>query len=216
MVRIESIADGRLATRASVWVANAVWSAIAERGEAHVAVSGGSTPAPMFALLAATDLPWQSVHIWQVDERVAPDGDPARNARQLEPLQAAGAIVHLMRVAATHLAGAAMDYGGTLPRRLDVVHLGLGDDGHTASWPPGDPVVDTSAPCTVIGPYNGHLRMTLTPPVINAARARMLLIAGESKRSPLSRLVRRDASLPASRVQSDGTLILTDLQLDEK
>jgi 6-phosphogluconolactonase len=213
-VRLEIISDGRLAARAAVWIADRVWQAIAERGEAHVAVSGGSTPAPMFTLLGAIDLPWNSIHVWQVDERIAPDNDPARNARQLEPLQRAGATLHLMRVTATHLAGAAIDYGAALPRRLDVVHLGLGDDGHTASWPPGDPVVDTASPCAIVGPYNGHLRMTLTPPVVNAARARVFLVSGESKRPMLDRLIfKHGDNIPARQVQRQETVVLTDREI---
>lgn len=212
-LQVEVVRADQLAMRGAIFVAERVWAAVAQRGEAHVALSGGSTPDAMIKALATLTVPWESLHIWQVDERVVPDGDPARNAGQLNPLVDAGATVHLMNVTSVHLAGAAMAYASALPRRLDVVHLGLGDDGHTASWPPGDPVVDTASPCAVVGPYNGHLRMTLTPPAINGARARCFLVSGEAKRPALLRLLTGDPDSPASQVQHESTSVLTDVDV---
>jgi 6-phosphogluconolactonase len=212
-VIVETVATDLLAARAAIWIADRAWAAVAARGEAHIAVSGGSTPAAMIVALAGLPLPWAHVHLWQVDERVAPDGEPVRNANQLAPLTAVGAHVHLMHVTAIHLAGAAIGYGAALPRRVDVVHLGLGDDGHTASWPLGDPVVDAASPCVVVGPFNGTMRMTLTPPVVNGARARMFLASGTAKVPMLHRLLAHDAAIPATRVQGDGTTLLTDQPL---
>ena len=123
--------------------------AIAERGRFTIAVSGGSTPAAMFAELARLDLPWPQVHVFEVDERVAPDGDPDRNLNDLRAnlLDLVPVVAHLMDVTAADLPGACRRYADELSDVtgdgvLDVVHLGLGDDGHTASWPPGDPVIN--------------------------------------------------------------------------
>jgi 6-phosphogluconolactonase len=214
-VKIETVPAESLAARAAIWIADRAWAAVAARGEAHIAVSGGSTPAAMLTSLATLTLPWHQVHVWQVDERVAPDGDAVRNANQLAPLEAVGAVVHLMPVTAANLAVATVAYGRAFPLRFDVVHLGLGDDGHTASWPPGDPVLYATAPCTIIGPFNGTMRMTLTPPVVNGARARMFLTAGATKRPMLERLIARDQAIPASHVQPTETTVLTDLRFAE-
>ena len=211
-LNVESIATGALAARAAIFVADRIWSATAERGEAHLALSGGRTPAAMIVALADLDVPWDAVHVWQVDERVAPDGDPARNAGQLTPLSDVGARVHLMDVTAADLADAAHAYAAALPDRLDLVHLGLGDDGHTASWPPGDPVVDMVERCAIVGAHNGYVRMTLTPPVVNDARARFFLVSGEAKRPMLERLVAADHEYPAARVQRARTMVLTDVE----
>jgi 6-phosphogluconolactonase/glucosamine-6-phosphate isomerase/deaminase len=211
-MKTETVPAELLATRAAIWIADRAWSAIAVRGEAHIAVSGGSTPAAMLTSLATLSLPWHHVHVWQVDERVAPDGDAVRNANQLAPLEAVGAVLHRMPVTATNLAEAAAAYGRALPQRLDVVHLGIGDDGHTASWPPGDAVLHSTASCTVVGPFNGMMRMTLTPRIVNAARVRMFLAGGEAKRPMLDRLIARDGTIPASHVQPADTTVLTDLR----
>ena len=158
-MRIETVpgGPGPLAQRAAIWVADQLWSAIAERDVAHLAVSGGTTPKAMFGALATLPLPWDRVHVWQVDERVAPDGDPARNLDDLEAalLSKVPATPHLFAVTNPDLAAAAAAYAADLHAAcdgvLDVVHLGLGDDGHTASWPPGDPVVDvTDADAAVV------------------------------------------------------------------
>ena len=209
----EVVASKALAARAAIWVADRIWTSVAAREIAHLAVSGGSTPQAMFNHLAALPLPWEQVHVWQVDERVVPDGDNDRNASQLNGLFAAGATIHLLPVTAADLAQAAETFAKLLPDRFDVVHLGLGDDGHTASWPPGDPVVERAAPVAVVGPYNGRLRFTLTPPVVNAARERMFLVAGATKTAMLHRLLDRDPAIPAVRVTRLNTTVLTDLPI---
>jgi 6-phosphogluconolactonase/glucosamine-6-phosphate isomerase/deaminase len=123
------------ATDAAEWLAGQLRNAVRRRGAASLALSGGSTPGVMLTVLASLDVPWRKVGVWQVDERVAPDGDPARNARLLAQLDGTGARVRAMSVTARDLAAAARRYAAQLPDRFDVVHLGLGDDGHTASWP---------------------------------------------------------------------------------
>lgn len=208
---VEVVPSEMLAGRAAIWVAERLWSAVVARGEAHLAVSGGSTPLAMLESLAVLPLPWSQIHVWQVDERVAPDGDPSRNAGQLASLMSVGAMVHTMPVTAASLADAAVAYADALPLRLDVIHLGLGDDGHTASWPPGDPVAHAASPVAVVGPFNGQMRLTLTPLVVNAARSVVFLVAGAAKGPVLERLLVSDPTIPASIVRRSGTVILTDV-----
>jgi 6-phosphogluconolactonase len=210
-VRIERIPAEMLEVRAALWIAERLWEAIADRGSAHVAVSGGTTPAAMLAALADLRLPWDNVHVWQVDERVAPDGDPARNAGQLIPLSAAH--LHPLPVTAADLTAAAAEYAAELTKAcggvLDVVHLGLGDDGHTASWPPGVNVA-TDTDVAVTPEFRGHVRLTLTPPAVNRARAVMLLVAGRAKADVLERFLAKDPALPAMLVRRDNLTVLAD------
>lgn len=224
MIPVE-VAEGpeALASLAASRVAVLAETALAERGRAVLALSGGSTPGRMLAALARCGLAWGRVHVFQVDERVAPDGDPDRNASALranllERVPIPEANVHLMPVTAPDLAAAARAYAAELAETtgdgvLDVVHLGLGDDGHTASWPPGDPVVDADGPddadVAVVGPYRGRLRMTLTPAVVNRARAVVWLVDGADKAPVLERLLAGDPALPASRVRTDRAVVLT-------
>ncbi len=218
-MRVEVVPGGAgpLAERAAVWVADQLWTAIAERDVAHLAVSGGTTPKAMFAALAALPLPWERVHVWQVDERVAPDGDPARNLNDLQAalLSKVPATPHLLAVTDPDLGAAAAAYAADLHTAcdgvLDVVHLGLGDDGHTASWPPGDPVVNvTDADAARAGPYQDHVRLTLTVPAVNRARHIMFLVAGPAKADPLAKLVSGDPSIPAAHVRRDDVIVFAD------
>jgi 6-phosphogluconolactonase len=221
-VRLEVIEGGpaRLAERAAVWLADRIFAAVSERGAAHLAVSGGSTPATTFVALTILPVPWERVHIWQVDERVAPDGDPERNATHLREhllgrVPIAEEQVHLMDVTADDLGAAASRYAADLQTLtggvLDIVHLGLGDDGHTASWPPGDPVVNvTDRDTAVVGPFNGAMRMTLTVPAVNRGRHLMVLVEGADKAPVVKRLIAGDTSIPASHLRNTGTTVLAD------
>jgi 6-phosphogluconolactonase/glucosamine-6-phosphate isomerase/deaminase len=175
-----------------------------------MAVSGGSTPALMFADLAGMEVPWEAVEIWQVDERVAPDDDPARNAHLLSALPVAKRRVHLMGVTGRDLRAAAWRYAAGLPERFDVVHLGMGDDGHTASWPPDDPVIDSTERVAMSGLYNDFVRMTLTPAVVNGARHRLVLAPGAAKATPMRRWLLEDRSLPIQRVRRTNTVVVID------
>lgn len=197
------------AVEAADWLAHQVRNAVRRRGAATVAVSGGSTPAAMFAALAEMDLPWDRLTTFQVDERVAPDGDPARNLRLLDVLPSAVTIVP-MPVTSPDLRDGCRRYAERLPGRLDVVHLGLGDDGHTASWPPDDRVVESSDPVALSGAYRGHVRMTLTPGVVNAARHRLLLAAGADKAAPLERWLLGDSRVPIQHVRRSDTVAVVD------
>lgn len=203
-------------------IAAAARSAVAERGRFAMALSGGRTPVGMIELLADELMPWGHTQVFQVDERVAPPGDAARN---LTPLQAilvqpgrlALGRLHAMPVEAADLDAAAEHYAQTLrahagtPPVLDLVHLGLGADGHTASLAPDSPVLDeVCAEVAVTGTYLGHRRMTITYPAINRARQVLWLVSGIDKRAALQRLMRGDFSIPAGRVDQSRAIVLAD------
>jgi 6-phosphogluconolactonase len=222
-MKIEVLADSvAVAKRAATMIAEAGRAAAAARGRFVVAVSGGHTPWAMLRALADEDAPWQVLHVVQVDERVAPSGDPDRNLTHLrESLLAHAPLrpeqIHAMPVEETDLSAAADRYAATLrelagePPQLDLVHLGLGPDGHTASLVPGDPALDViNADVTLAGPYQGRRRMTLTYPVIGRARRILWVITGADKSSVLPRLLASDASIPAGRVPQDRAILFAD------
>jgi 6-phosphogluconolactonase len=218
-VQLEVVPGGAdaLAQRAAVWMADHIWAAIDERGVAHVAVSGGSSPVHMFRVLSGLPVPWGRVHVWQVDERVAPDRDPDRNLNDLRAalLDHVPVTAHLFDVNAADLADAAARYAAELRAAcggvFDVVHLGLGDDGHTASWPPSDRVVDvTDTDAAVSSEYKGRVRLTLTVPAVNRARHVMVLVAGADKANAVRALLEGDPGIPASHVRRAGTTVLAD------
>jgi 6-phosphogluconolactonase len=197
-------------------IAQHVQQAVAERGVAHVAVSGGDSPIPMFEVLAGLRLPWDRLHLYQVDERVAPDGHEDRNAEGLrwallERAPIPREHVHLMPVTADDLQTAADEYGALLPDAFDVVHLGIGDDGHTASWPPEHPVLEvTDRAVEVVGPFNGRLRMTLTPPAVARGRRIVWLVDGGERRTALERLLAGDPATPATHAKRDNAIVFCD------
>jgi 6-phosphogluconolactonase len=185
---------------------------------ASLAVSGGSSPWPMFEQLARTALDWSRVDVFQVDERIAPDGDPARNLTglraRLGPDVVPAQQVHPMPVAS---ATPAQDYQRLLERTvgspvvLDVVHLGLGDDGHTASLVPGDPVLGvTDTDVATTGDYRGYRRVTLTHPALDRARLLVWLVTGADKAEPLRALLDGDTSIPAGRVRAARSVVVCD------
>jgi len=193
-------------------------AAVAERGQFDFAVSGGKTPWRTLEILSEGTLPWSRTSLFQVDERIAPTGSPERNLTHLVlslPLMCQAAI-RPMPVGAKDLETAARSYEYSLPERFDLVHLGLGPDGHTASLVPGDPVLDVKDRGVAMtqGEYQGTRRMTLTYPPLNAARKILFLVTGEGKEDALSRLIAGDESIPAGRVRNDNILTVTDLSLD--
>lgn len=202
----------------------AAWirEAVEERGSCAVALSGGSTPGPTFRRLAAISLPWDRLDVFQVDERVAPADSKARNLDLLRSaLVRPGALpaerLHAMPVEAEDLGEAAARYGELLegrlgrPPGLDVVHLGLGADGHTASLFPGDPVVDVQdRPVALSASHSGHRRMTLTLPTLDAARRRLWLVCGEDKAEAVGRLHAGGTGIPAARVRRSGSRLVLD------
>jgi 6-phosphogluconolactonase/glucosamine-6-phosphate isomerase/deaminase len=115
-----------------------------------------------------------------------------------------------MAVTARDLEAAADAYGALLPDKLDVVHLGLGDDGHTASWPPGDPVIEATGKVALSAEYKGRRRMTLTVSAVNAARHRVVLATGSAKAPVIERWLLHDHGLPVDRVSRTNTLVVLD------
>jgi 6-phosphogluconolactonase len=210
------------ARRAAQFIAADARAATAARGRFSFAVSGGRTPWQMLRALADEDIHWNAVHLFQVDERIAPAGDPDRNLTHIgESLLVQGRLppahLHAMPVEAPDVAAAAARYSRELesvagaPPVLDLVHLGLGTDGHTASLVPGDPALDlTGDDVTVTGVYQGHQRMTLTLPALNRARRILWLVTGAEKQPMLARLRAGDHSIPAGRVRREHALILAD------
>src|SRR5215813_12523133 len=216
MMNIEIYADAEsVARKAAALIAAEARAAVAKRGTFVMAVSGGRTPWLMLRALAREDVPWEGVHVVQVDERVAPPGDTDRNLTHLtESLLTEGSLnpvhVYAMPVDALDLNSAAERYAATLqelagsPPVLDLVHLGLGPDGHTASLVPGDPVLEvTDADVALTGVYQGRRRMTLTYPVLNRSRRIVWLVTGGEKAEMLVRFLAGDRSIPAGRIEGE-------------
>lgn len=199
-------------------IADGLVAATRARGRASLALSGGRSPWVMMAHLFARGLPWAVVDILQVDERVAPDGDPRRNLTRIAELRqgtpAEAARLHPMAVAGG--AGPAVaDYRAVLHALgapIDVVQLGLGDDGHTASLAPGDPVLEVAdAPVAATArPFNGTVRVTLTYPALDAAGDVVWLVTGAAKRAMAARLLEGDRGIPAGRVTAPSQVVVLD------
>jgi 6-phosphogluconolactonase len=222
-MKVEIFADAdTVAKQAAAILAGEARAAVARRGRFVFAVSGGHTPWVMLRAFAEEVVPWDKVHLVQVDERVAPAGDPDRNSTHLrESLLDHAPLppeqVHAMPVELTDLEEAARQYAATLakiagtPPVLDLIHLGLGPDGHTASLVPGDPVLQVSdADVAVTGIYQGRHRITLTYPLINRAQRILWLVTGSEKAGMLVRLRNSDPSIPGGRVNPERALVLAD------
>ena len=222
-MQMETLSDADTVARAgAAFIAAEARASVAARGRFVVAVSGGQTPWKMLRALADEEVPWAGVHVVQVDERVAPAGDADRNLTHLrESLLGSGWLsleqVHAMPVEAADLAAASERYAEMLrgiagsPAVIDVAHLGLGPDGHTASLVPGDPVLDVSdTDVALTGVYQGRTRMTLTYPILNRSRRILWLVTGHEKAAMLARLRQGDRSIPAGRISRDQALVLAD------
>jgi 6-phosphogluconolactonase len=211
------------AQAAAARIAREARRAVRERGRFVVALSGGRTPWQMMELLGAEELPWEDVRVVQVDERIAPAGHPARNLTHLResliaktPLRESQLLP--MPVDAENLDTAATDYAKTLeglsgsPPRLDLVQLGLGADGHTASLVADDAVleVDDRDVALTDRAYQGHRRMTLTFPVLARARRILWLATGAEKAPMVERLLRADPTIPAGRVPQSAAVLVAD------
>ena len=214
--------EAAVAIEAATFIAGEARAAVAARGRFIMAVSGGHTPWQMLRALAREDVTWKSVYVAQVDERVAPAGDPDRNLTHLRdsllkhaPLRPGH--ICAMPVESPDLEAAAARYAQLLqqiagsPPVLDLAHLGLGPDGHTASLVPGDPVLSvTEADVAMTRPYQERRRMTLTYPMLNRARRILWLVTGSEKAGMLVRLRYGDATIPAGRVRQEHALVLAD------
>jgi 6-phosphogluconolactonase len=211
-----------VAREAARFIAAEARAAVDARGRFVMAVSGGHTPWQMLRALAHEDVPWNGLHVVQVDERIAPAGDPDRNLTHLResllehaPLPAGQ--IHAMPVEDGDIEGAARNYAQTLqqlsgtPPVLDLAHLGLGPDGHTASLVPNDPVLNvTDREVALTGVYQKRRRMTLTYPALNRSRRILWVVTGAEKVGMLPRLLSADASIPAGRVRQEQALVLAD------
>lgn len=219
-LQIRPDADSASAAAAD-FVAEQVRASIVDRGGASLALSGGKAPVRMFEELAKCDLLWEAIHLLQVDERVAPDGHPDRNVTGIRDHLLANVTIpaanfHPMPVGIANLFDAAERYERVLrrvcgtPPVIDVVHLGLGGDGHTASLVPGDPALDVEgAEVTPTGEYRGRVRLTLTVPAIRRARCIVWLVTGAGKVDALAALL-GGADVPAAAIGRDDAVIFAD------
>jgi 6-phosphogluconolactonase len=212
-----------VARRAADVIAAGAREAVRERGRFILALSGGATPGRMLRLLADADVPWASVHLFQVDERAAAEGHPDRNLTQLracllDHLPVPVGSFHPMPVDDPDLESAASAYARALrpvaghPPILDLVHLGLGPDGHTASLVPGDAALDATADVAATAPYRGRRRLTMTIPLLDRARRILWVVTGAEKRAALERLRRGDGTIPAGRIRRDHALLIADAE----
>jgi 6-phosphogluconolactonase len=228
-MEIRVLADAMaVASEAAKVIAGEARAAVAARGRFIMAVSGGHTPWEMLRVLAREEVPWKSVYVAQVDERVVPEGDPDRNLTHLRdsllehaPLRPGH--ICAMPVESPDLEAAAARYSLLLqkiagsPPVLDLVHLGLGPDGHTASLVPGDPVLKvTEADVAMTRPYQQRRRMTITYPMLNRARRILWLVTGDEKAGMLVRLRDGDVTIPAGRVRREHALVLADRAAAER
>jgi len=226
-IKILTDADAVAAEAARIIAAEAR-AAVTARGRFIMAVSGGKTPWQMLRALAHNEIPWEHVHVVQVDERIAPAGDPDRNLTHLrESLLSHAPLppeqIHAMPVENSDLEAAAASYARTLqqiagsPPVLDLAHLGLGSDGHTASLIPGDAVLEVAdRDVAVTGVYQQRQRITLTFPMLNRSRRVLWVVTGAEKVQMLLRLRNADVSIPAGRIRQDAALVLADRPAAEK
>lgn len=221
MIQCDVFADAEVVAReAARFIASQARAAVTERGRFVMAVSGGRTPWQMLRALANEVVPWQAVHVVQVDERLAPEGDPDRNLTHLRESLLSHAPLSPDQIYAMPVEdedSAAANYIKKLgqiagiPPVLDLVHLGLGADGHTASLIPGDSVLEvTSHDVALTGVYQKRRRLTLTYPVINRARQILWVVTGAEKIEMLSRLLEGDSSIPAGRICRENASVLAD------
>ena len=212
-LEVEVLPDAdSVAERGAEYLAERAEIAVADHGRFTFAVSGGHTPWTMFAHLFGR-MPWEKVTIYQVDERVAPDGDPDRNLTHLDTSLPPGGVadVRAMPVDAHDLEAAADTYASSIPDAFDLIHLGLGPDGHTASLVPGDPVLEvTDRAVAVTAEYQGRRRMTLTYPTLNSARQILWLVTGADKVEALRRLREGDRTIPGGGVRTERALVIAD------
>ncbi len=221
-MQIEILKDAdAVSKRAAVLIAADVREAVAARGRFNIAFSGGRAPWDMLRQLASMDLPWDKVQIFQIDERVAPAGDPDRNLTHIRASLEHAPLrldqTHAMPVELPELEGAAAQYEQTLkefcgaPAVLDLAHLGMGPDGHTASLVPGDPVLNvTDRDVALTGVYQGRRRMTLTYPMINRSRKILWLITGTDKVDALSKFRAGDTTIPSGRIAKANAVLLAE------
>jgi len=214
--RLEVLDDAEAVhRRGAELIAEAARAAVAARGRCALGVSGGRDPWPMFSQLEDNLLDWTSIEVFQVDERVSPAGSDQRNLTHLIESLSIGAqgSIRPMPVDDDDLDAAGDRYADSLPDALDVAHLGIGPDGHTASLVPGDPVLEVTDRRVAVtaGEYEGVRRVTLTYPELERVRMLLWVVTGEEKVDALRKLIDQDPSTPSGRVRPGGeSLILAD------
>jgi 6-phosphogluconolactonase len=215
-MEIEVAGDERAAaTRAAELIAAAGAAAADDRDSFSFAMSGGRSPWAMLAMLGESEeMPWSRTELFQVDERIAAPGSEDRNLTHMVlglSMEHQPAL-RPMPVTQRDLEGAAREYEAALPERLDVIHLGLGPDGHTASLVPGDPVLEVRDRRVALTEtaYQDHRRMTLTYSALENARRIVWLVTGAEKRDALAKLLAGDPSIPAGRVRNDQMIVVAD------
>lgn len=196
---MQLISGPDLAELAADWIADRA----RRGGPFRIALSGGSTPRKVFERLAGADLDWSQWHVWWGDERQVPSDHPDSNERMarealLSKVPVPEEQIHPLRALDT-----------PLPDRFDLVLLGIGSDGHTASLFPGDPGLDATAPIVAVTRPD-HPRLSLTYPVINGARTAAFIVGGADKAPILARVLAGDPELPASHVSADEVVVLAD------
>ncbi len=211
-----------VAKEAAIYIADRIRENIAKKGFFTMAISGGRTPWAMIKELAQEDLPWEKVFLFQVDERMAPEAHPDRNLTQLfKAIEGSRLVLRLnifpMRVNAEDLNEACEEYENHIKRmtgngKLDLVHLGIGTDGHTASLVPDDSVLEVTDKGVAVtnGEYQDRKRMTLTYPLINQAEKILWVITGAEKAEMLDRLLHQDPSIPAGKIDQHHAIVLTE------
>jgi 6-phosphogluconolactonase len=215
-IDLEVVADERAAARrAAEQIAAAGAAAVADHGSFSFAMSGGRSPWTMLAILGELEeMPWGETELFQVDERVASPGSEERNLTHMVLSLSMDHQPSLrpMPVTQRDLDAAAHEYENSLPDRIDLVHLGLGPDGHTASLVPGDPVLEVTGRRVAMttGEYQGHRRMTLTYRALEEARQIVFLVTGAEKQDALQKLLAGDPQVPAGRVRNASMSIVAD------
>jgi len=213
--RLEVLPDtDAVARRGAELIAEAARAAVEADGGYEMAASGGRTPWAMYGQLEDQEMPWADTRIFQADERIAPAGSSDRNLSHLIAALSLGVQGSLrpMPVTAEDPEAGAEEYAQLLPKALDLVHLGLGPDGHTASLVPGDPVLEVKDRRVAVtaGEYQGTRRMTLTYRELARAKRLLWIVTGEEKQEPLAKLLYHDPSIPAGRVEFTDSLIVAD------
>jgi 6-phosphogluconolactonase len=213
--------DGAEAEQAAAaFIAECLRHAVKERGLATLAVSGGRSPWGMFERLADESVDWNRVHVLQVDERIVPLDDKARNwshflqgclaERIPQENQHPMPVEEDAELAVGRYSATLLQWAG-VPPQLDVVHLGIGEDGHTASLFADDVLLEDRRHWVGVSRvYEGHRRLTLTLPVLNSARTIVWFAVGARRRDVLKRLRDGDQAIPAGHVQRDRAVAFTD------
>ncbi len=216
--RVAVFAAEDWAVRAADLFADAIHEVLSRQERCTVALSGGTTPAPVLAELATRKLAWDRVILTQVDERIAPIDSGNRNIVGLREAFSELPVTWIpMPVEQDDLVAAGNEFVEQLsdvagsPPILDVVHLGLGGDGHTASLVPDDPILSVlDRDIGITSSYQGTRRLTMTRPMLERALLVLWLVAGPAKADAVKKLLRGDQSVPAGQLDLTNSVVVLD------